>query len=73
MCSRGEAVEGVLRRRRCALGIGGIEDLERVSGKNLLSVAWSARAPNIYIGGQMCDVRSLRHVAHFFRCVAHYF
>jgi hypothetical protein len=56
-CSRGEAVEGTLRRQRRAPGIGGIEacsvsgraggggieDLKRVSGENLLSVERVAR------------------------------
>jgi hypothetical protein len=50
-CSEGEAVKGALRMRWRALGIGGIEacsissrggggvkDLRRTSGKNLLSV-----------------------------------
>jgi hypothetical protein len=80
-CSRGEVVEGALHRRLCAPGVGGIEDLKRVSGKNLLSVEWAARVsgenllsvewaahtPDIYIGGggQMHDACSLRRVAHF--------
>jgi hypothetical protein len=65
-CSRGEAVEGTLRRQRCASGIGGIEacsvsgrgggggveDLKHASGENLLSVEQAARAPDIYIGGR---------------------
>jgi hypothetical protein len=50
-CSEGEAVEGTLRRRWRALGVGGIEDLKRVSDENLLSVERAARAPVIYIGG----------------------
>jgi hypothetical protein len=49
-CSRGEAVEGVLRRRRRAPGVGGVEDIKRMSGENLLSVEWVAWAPDIYIG-----------------------
>jgi hypothetical protein len=52
MCSGGEAVEGVLHRGRCALGVGGIEDLKRVSGENLLSVEWAVRTPDIYIGAR---------------------
>jgi hypothetical protein len=50
-CSEGEAVKGALRRRRRAPGVGGIEDLKRASGENLLSVEWATRAPDIYIGG----------------------
>jgi hypothetical protein len=86
-CSRGEVVEGALRRRRRALGVGGVEecsisgrgggsgveDLKSASGKNLLSVEWAARTSDIYIRGQMHDARSVRRVTHFFRCVAHYF
>jgi hypothetical protein len=55
-CSEGEGVEGALRRRRHALGIGGIEDLKHASGENLLSVEREARTPNIYIGARcmMC-------------------
>jgi hypothetical protein len=68
-CSGGEAVEGALRRRWRAPGIGGVEDLKRVSGENLLNVERAARAPDIYIRGQMRDAHSLRHVAHFFRRV----
>jgi hypothetical protein len=63
----------MFRRRRCALSIGNVEDLKRASGENLLSVERGARAPDIYIGGQMRYVHSLRRVAHFFRHVAHYF
>jgi hypothetical protein len=37
-CSGGEAVEGALRRWQRAPGIGGVEDLKRASGENLLSV-----------------------------------
>jgi hypothetical protein len=53
---RSSGVEGVLRRRRRAPGIGGVEDLKRVSGKNLLSVERAARTPDIYIGARctMC-------------------
>jgi hypothetical protein len=72
-CSGGEAVEGELRRRWRALGVGGGVLQKRVSGKNLLSVERAACAPDIYIGGQMRDVRSLRRIAHFFKCGAHYF
>jgi hypothetical protein len=72
-CSRGEAVEGMLHRRWCALRVGGVEDLKRMSGENLLSVVRAARTPDIYIRGQMRDVHSLRRIAHFFKCVAHYF
>jgi hypothetical protein len=71
-CSRGEVVEGALRRWRRAPGVGGVKDLKRASD-NLLSVERAARAPDIYIGDQMRDVRSLRHVTHFVRRVAHYF
>jgi hypothetical protein len=39
----------------------------------LLSLEPTTRAPDIYIGGQMRDVHSLRRIAHFFRRVAHYF
>jgi hypothetical protein len=59
----------VKRLRVCSIG-DGVEDLKHASGKNLLSVELAVRAPDIYIGGQMCDVRSLRHIAHFFRRVA---
>jgi hypothetical protein len=41
--SVGEAVEGALRRSRHAPGIGGVEDLKRASGENLLSVEQAAR------------------------------
>jgi hypothetical protein len=71
-CSGGEAVEGALRRRWRALGVGGGVLQKRVSGKNLLSVERAARAPDIYNGGEMCDTRSLRRIAHFFRHVTHY-
>jgi hypothetical protein len=54
--SVGEAVEGALRRSRRAPGIGGVEDLKRASGENLLSVEQAARAPNIYIGAR-CTMR----------------
>jgi hypothetical protein len=46
------ASRGALRRRRRALGIGGVEDLNRASDKNLLSVERAARAPDIYIGAR---------------------
>jgi hypothetical protein len=72
-CSRGEAVEGTLRRGWRAPSVVGVEYLKRVSGKNLLSVERAARALDIYIGGQMRDTRSLRCVAHLFRRIAHYF
>jgi hypothetical protein len=72
-CSGGEAVEGVLRRRWRAPGIGGVEYLKRASGKKLLGVERAARTPDIYIRSQMHGARSLRRIAHFFRCVAHYF
>jgi hypothetical protein len=49
-CSRGEVVEGALRRWRRAPGVGGVKDLKRASD-NLLSVERAARAPDIYIGG----------------------
>jgi hypothetical protein len=42
-CSGGEAVEGALRRRRRAPGIGSVKDLKRASGEKLLSVEWVAR------------------------------
>jgi hypothetical protein len=68
---KGEAVKGVLRSRRRAPGVGGIEacsisdrgggggveDLKRVSGKNLLSAEQAACTPDIYIG-----VRYTMHV-----------
>jgi hypothetical protein len=72
VCSGGKAVEGTLRRRWHVLGVGGVKDLKRASGKNLLSVERAARAPDIYNGGEMCDTRSLRRIAHFFRHVTHY-
>jgi hypothetical protein len=49
---RSSGVEGALRRRRHALGIGSIEDLKRVSGEILLSVERATRAPDIYIGAR---------------------
>jgi hypothetical protein len=72
-CSGGKAVEGALHRRWRAPGVGGIEDLKRACGENLLSVERAAHAPDIYIGGHVCDVRSLRRVTHFFRHVTYYF
>jgi hypothetical protein len=72
-CFGGEVIEGALRRRRHAPGVCGIEDLKCVSDKSLLSVERATRAPDIYIGGQMRHVRSLRCIAHFFRHVVHYF
>jgi hypothetical protein len=66
-CSGGEAVKGALCRWRRAPGIGSVEDLKHTSGKNLLSVERVMCAPDIYIGGQMRDARSLRCVAHFFQ------
>jgi hypothetical protein len=50
-----------------------VEDLKRASGENLLSVERAAHAPDIYMGGQMCDAHSMRCVAHFERHIAHYF
>jgi hypothetical protein len=73
VCSGGEAVEGALRRQWHAPGFDGIEDLKRASGEILLSVEWAGCTPDIYIGGQMRDVHSLRRVAHFFRRIANYF
>jgi hypothetical protein len=80
VCAGGGAVKGALRRRRCAPGVdgveacsingrggGSVEDLKCASGENLLSVEWATCAPDIYIGGQMHDTCSVRHVAHFFR------
>jgi hypothetical protein len=55
-CSRGEVIEGV----------GNVEDLKRASGENLLSVERAAHAPDIYIGDQMRDTRSLRRIALLF-------
>jgi hypothetical protein len=65
-CSGGEAVKGTLRRRRRASDVGGVKYLKRASGENLLSVEWVTHAPDIYIGGQMRDTRSLRRVTHYF-------
>jgi hypothetical protein len=74
VCYGGEAVKGTLRRRRRAPGVGGdVEDLNRVSGKILLSVEQATRSPDIYIGSQMLNTCLVRRVAHFFRHVAHYF
>jgi hypothetical protein len=53
---RSSGVEGALRRRRRAPGIGGIEDLKLVSEENLLSVERATRAPDIYIGAR-CMMR----------------
>jgi hypothetical protein len=78
-CSGGEVVEGALYRRRCALGVGGVEvcfisgrgsgggveDLKHTSGENLLSVERAAHAPDIYIGGQMRDERSVWRVVYY--------
>jgi hypothetical protein len=66
-CSGGKAVKGVLCRRRRAPAVGSVEDLKHASGKNLLSVERVTCTPDIYIGGQMRDMRSLRCVAHFFQ------
>jgi hypothetical protein len=44
-------IEGVLCRQRRASGVGGIEDLKRVSGGNLLCVE-RATCPDIYIGAR---------------------
>jgi hypothetical protein len=52
---------------------GGVEDLKRASGENLLSVERAAHTPDIYIGGQMSDARSVRRVSHFFRRATHHF
>jgi hypothetical protein len=49
---RSSDVESALCRRRHALGIGGVEDLKRASGKKLLSVERVACAPDIYIGAR---------------------
>jgi hypothetical protein len=49
---RSSDVEGALCRRRRALGVGGVEDLKRASGENLLSVERTARATDIYIGAR---------------------
>jgi hypothetical protein len=49
-------VEGALRRRRRAPGVGGIKNLKRAGGKNLLSVERATRAPDIYIGAR-CTTR----------------
>jgi hypothetical protein len=43
----------MLRRRQRALGVDGVEDLKRVSGKNLLSAERAVCVPNINIRGQM--------------------
>jgi hypothetical protein len=43
---RSSGVEGELRRRWRASGIGSVEDLKHVSGENFL------RAPDIYIGAR---------------------
>jgi hypothetical protein len=48
---RSSGVEGALRRRRRAPGIGGVKDLKRTSGKILLSVERAA-CPDIYIGAR---------------------
>jgi hypothetical protein len=75
----GEAVEAatcsrVKRSRvRSVGGGGGVEDLKRATGENLLSVERAARSPDIYIGGQMRDTHSVKRVAHFFRRATHYF
>jgi hypothetical protein len=74
--SRRRRAPGVGSVEACSIsdrGGGSVEDLKRASGENLLSVEWAARAPDIYIGGQMCDARSVRRVTHFFRRVTHYF
>jgi hypothetical protein len=63
--SKGDAVEGTLCRQRRAPGIGGVEYLKHASGKNFLSVERAACATDIFIGGQMRDVRSLRCVAQY--------
>jgi hypothetical protein len=70
---RGRSSRGMLRRRQRALGVDGVEDIKRVSGKNLLSAERVVCVPDIYIRSQMRDAHSLSHVIHFFRRVAHYF
>jgi hypothetical protein len=52
---RSSGVEGTLHRQRRASSVGGVEDLKRVSGKNLLSVERAA-CPDIYIGTR-CTTR----------------
>jgi hypothetical protein len=70
VCSGGEAVEGAIRRRRHAQGIGGVEacfvsgrgggDLKRVSGKNLY---WGSdarhafsEAHHLFFSGSSCII-----------------
>jgi hypothetical protein len=45
-------VEGVLRRRWRAPGVGVIEDLKRMSAENLQSMERAMCAPDIYIGAR---------------------
>jgi hypothetical protein len=52
---RSSGVEGTLRRRRRATGVGSVKDLKRASAENLLSVERAAR-PDIYIGDR-CTMR----------------
>jgi hypothetical protein len=59
-CSRGEAIEGALHKRRRALSIGGIEDLKCASGKNLLSVERAVRTHDIYIGARCAFIETRR-------------
>jgi hypothetical protein len=45
---RSSSIEGALHRQWRASGVGGVEDLKRASGENLLSVEQAARL-DIYI------------------------
>jgi hypothetical protein len=61
-------VGGALHRRRRAPGVGGVKDLKRVSGENLLSVEWAAHAADIYIGDEML-IQVLEHNVHLLQYV----
>jgi hypothetical protein len=52
---RSSGIEGTLRRRRRAPGVGSVEDLKHASAENLLSVERAA-CPDIYIGDR-CTTR----------------
>jgi hypothetical protein len=70
--SRRRRALGVKRLRARSIG-GGVEDLKRASGKNLLGVERAMRALDIYIGGPDAQRAFIETHRSFFRCVTHYF
>jgi hypothetical protein len=69
-CSGGEAVEGVLHRRRRAPGIDGVKDLKHASDKNLLSVDSLSCVAHFFMRVThyfyMRDVCLVRHITLLF-------